>query len=98
MDTTGVSSTSAVGCFPAGNAVCGATDMSGNVWEWCSTKWLSNYHQYAEQVNDDLAGDARRVVRGGSFVLDQNGAIRRYFDLGARVIDLGFRVVWSPGL
>lgn len=39
-------------------------DMSGNVWEWCATKWQDHY-TYPE--DNDLAGDYRRVVRGGSW-------------------------------
>ena len=34
---TGLGRPSAVGCFPAGAAACGALDMAGNVLEWLST-------------------------------------------------------------
>ena len=37
----------------------GLYDMSGNVWEWCSSRWSSNY-------NSDRTG-SRRVYRGGDF-------------------------------
>jgi formylglycine-generating enzyme required for sulfatase activity len=61
---TGVGSTTAVGIFPKGASQCGALDMSGNVWEWCQTKWRNNYDS---PPDDDPKGDITRVVRGGSF-------------------------------
>jgi formylglycine-generating enzyme required for sulfatase activity len=67
VDETGIGSTSAVGLFPAGNAVCGAADLAGNVWEWCSTKWIGSYEGYEKKVDDDLEGDALRVLLGGSW-------------------------------
>ena len=66
--------------------------MSGNVEEWCL-----NEYENPERVR--LSGEARRVVRGGSW--------RRQSGRRARVIpqhttvqmnrdhDLGLRVVWS---
>ena len=36
---TGLGRPSAVGCFPAGAAACGALDMAGNVMEWMSTPY-----------------------------------------------------------
>ena len=53
-------STSAVGMYPQGASPYDLMDMSGNVWEWCLNKYDSP---------KDVApgGDARRVVRGGSW-------------------------------
>ena len=70
--------------------------MAGNVWEWCSTRWLDNYEGYPEQVNNDPSGDARRVVRGGGF-----GGNRDHVRCAVRdddvpvsgVSGIGFRVV-----
>ena len=36
---TGIGAPTAVGCFPAGAAVCGALDMVGNVMEWLATPY-----------------------------------------------------------
>ncbi|WP_420628289.1 SUMF1/EgtB/PvdO family nonheme iron enzyme [Candidatus Leptofilum sp.] len=76
--------TCAVGMFPAGKAVCGATDMAGNVWEWMNS-W------YDEKK-------VRRVLRGGSWRNLQDDAqvgIRDRINPHSRSRSLGFRVV-SP--
>ena len=68
--------------------------MSGNVWEWCL-----NEYERPERVG--LSGEARRVVRGGSWYYYRGGARAscRGNDLAeGRDHDLGLRVVWwSPG-
>lgn len=100
MADTGIGSTSAVGSFPTGAAVCGAADMAGNVWEWCGTQWLDTYKTYEAKVCEDLAGDARRVLRGGSFVVDLSAVRCAYrYSLGdpdSRNGSFGFRIL-SPG-
>ncbi len=99
MNETGIESTSAVGLFPNGNALCGAADMSGNVWEWCSTQWQSNYEKYQERVKEDLEGDSGRVLRGGSFNVNVNGArcaYRNDVSPHVRYGSFGFRVL-LPG-
>ncbi|MEW5959888.1 MAG: SUMF1/EgtB/PvdO family nonheme iron enzyme [Chloroflexota bacterium] len=94
---TGIEATSAVGCFPGGASPCGAEEMSGNVWEWCATKWQDSYKNY--QNDNELEGTALRVLRGGAFY--NSGDYVRcgvrdgwYPDLRDR--DYGFRVVLSP--
>ena len=96
---TGIGATSAVGVFPRGAAVCGAQDMSGNVWEWCQTKWRGNYENYERKADDDPEGTSRRVLRGGAFSVnghDVRAAFRYGYLPDFRLIYLGFRVVFSP--
>ncbi len=67
---TGLNSSSAVGCFPGGVSPYDCQDMSGNVFEWCSTVWDEDAYPY--QINDEwsasyLDGTNVRVLRGGSW-------------------------------
>ncbi len=66
-DEAGIGTSSAVGIFPGGETPYGCLDMSGNVWEWCRTKWLDNYKGYEEQADHAPEGISGRVLRGGSF-------------------------------
>jgi len=68
---TGIGTTCAVGSFPSGASSESVLDLSGNVWEWCSTKWRNSYE---EPADDDPEGEASRVLRGGSFAVDCFGA------------------------
>lgn len=71
----GIGRPTGVGCFPASRAECGADDMSGNVWEWCSSRWQDEsgtLYPSVYQLDDgreDLSGDSNvwRVRRGGAF-------------------------------
>ena len=83
--------------FPLGESPFGALDMSGNVVEWCQTKWRESYKEAADE---SLEGANPRVVRGGAW-FDFPGYVRCacrdgldpvYGDYG-----LGFRLVVSPG-
>ena len=95
--------TTLVGNYPKGASPYGCLDMAGNVWEWTSTKWTSNYVDYANKVDNRLEGGGSRVMRGGSFNFIHGGvrcAIRNLaVDFGfVNVFDtVGFRVGWSPG-
>ena len=94
---TGIGATSAVGCFPEGASLYGVEDQSGNVWEWCRTKWKDNYEGYED--DNDLRGNDPRVLRGGS--VDDTGAsvrcaYRFWFGPDDRYRYLGFRLVASP--
>ncbi|MBM3131313.1 MAG: NACHT domain-containing protein, partial [Chloroflexi bacterium] len=64
---TGLGVTNTVGAFPGGVSPYGVLEMSGNVWEWCQTKWTNDYKNYTKTEDNDPEGDSSRVVRGGSF-------------------------------
>ncbi len=92
---TGIGRPSVVGLFTHGASSYGLLDLSGNVWEWCLTKWRSNYEQPEDNVVD---GISRRVIRGGAFYHDpqfSRSAHRSYNDPVVRNIHYGFRIVLS---
>ena len=93
---TGLNSTSAVGIFPQSDAVCGAADMSGNVFEWCLTKYRGDYQDYEKKVNNDLSSSEPRVLRGGGWYYRRFGArcaSRNWSDPDDRDDNIGFRCV-----
>ena len=98
MDT-GIGATSTVGCFPGGRSPYGVEDLSGNVWEWCCTKWEDSYEHY--RGDNDLEGTASRVLRGGAF--GSSGGLVRCAgrdrdNPNARDYNFGFRLVLFPHL
>ena len=86
--------TSTVGCFGGGASASGVEDLSGNVYEWCATKWQPNYEFY--KGDDQPEGTGKRVVRGGAFwdmPTYTRCARRQEFDPHIRTPYLGLRVV-----
>jgi formylglycine-generating enzyme required for sulfatase activity len=97
FNQTKIGATSAVGCFSGGISVYGAEELSGNVWEWCATKWADSYDRYPN--DNQLEGTARRVLRGGAFDGPSQGvrcASRSHDGPGIRYYKLGFRCVAAP--
>ena len=81
--------TTAVGLYPHGGSAQGVLDLAGNVWEWC-------LNQYETPANVSRGGEAGRVVRGGSWYFNRDGARCAYRDHlppGNRVNSLGFRLL-----
>ncbi|MCO5732229.1 SUMF1/EgtB/PvdO family nonheme iron enzyme [Rhizobium sp. SSA_523] len=74
-EEAGFNTTCTVGLFPKGRSPYGCFDMTGQVWEWCSTLWGTDMttpsfaYPYREDGREDPAADAatRRVLRGGCF-------------------------------
>jgi formylglycine-generating enzyme required for sulfatase activity/energy-coupling factor transporter ATP-binding protein EcfA2 len=60
-EEAGLNWATAVGMYPQGAAICGAMDMSGNLFEWCLNKFGN-----PKETAVDESGD-NRVLRGGSF-------------------------------
>jgi formylglycine-generating enzyme required for sulfatase activity len=65
----GLNQTSVVGIFPHGAAACGAEDLAGNVWEWCSTA-SQKYEKYPAPENLTVyTADTPEEQKGSLFVL-----------------------------
>lgn len=94
----GIRQTSAVGLFPNGASPYGVMDMSGNVYEWCSSQYKS-YPFDATDGREDLGRTGYRVVRGGSWSFDRvdaRAACRSSSHPGSLSYFTGFRVVCRP--
>jgi formylglycine-generating enzyme required for sulfatase activity len=102
-------STFPVGSFPARASWCGALDMAGNAWQWCTDWYDGTYYQTLPVVDPpgpvegSVSGlgstEPRRVLRGGTFGLGALGcraAIRCRDRVTATDSDYGFRVTFVP--
>ncbi|MCB0171195.1 MAG: SUMF1/EgtB/PvdO family nonheme iron enzyme [Anaerolineae bacterium] len=99
-----IGQTTPVGNYsPQGDSPYGCVDMSGNVWEWCSTLWQKKAYPF--QVQDEwteayLKQEGARWVRGGSWHSYGDRlvrcAYRNGFDPYYRDFNYGVRVAVSP--
>jgi formylglycine-generating enzyme required for sulfatase activity len=96
---SGIGNTTPVGKYsPAGDSPYGCADMAGNVWEWTRSKFKP-YPYNADDERENLEGNDRRVVRGGSWLDDLDLARASYrliSDPRIRLNNYGFRVVVRP--
>lgn len=79
-----------VDSHPAGASPFGVMDMSGNLAEWCLTKWSTG--------GDDVTGYDYRSVRGGAWNIDAANVFLQANDRyghppRGRLNDFGFRIV-----
>lgn len=88
----------AVGSYPSGASWCGALDVVGNVWQWCSSKYQP-YPYDARDGREDPSGNVDRVLRGGSWINGScyRGAYRGYLAPGFRSGSYGFRGIFARG-
>ena len=90
--------TTAVGIYPQGKQEqIGAFDLSGNVWEWCLSKWADPYRHPEDNAPE---GDSPRGLRGGSWYSLDLRSRAAYRDLSYPAlrgdVSYGFRVVVAP--
>jgi formylglycine-generating enzyme required for sulfatase activity len=87
-----------VGHFsPAGDSPYGLADMSGNVWEWCSSLY-DPYPYDSRDGREDQAGVGDRILRGGAWVQDRflsRCATRNHARPDDYGFTIGFRVAMS---
>ncbi|WP_282776071.1 formylglycine-generating enzyme family protein [Phaeodactylibacter xiamenensis] len=72
-------------------------DMSGNVWEWCADHWHENHEGAPVDGSAWITGGNkdRRVVRGGSWIDDDNDCRPSYrdrYNTNNRLNYIGFRL------
>ena len=85
----GFATTAPVGSFPAGDSPFKLHDMSGNVWEWTSSRWTSDYsHAEAGSARVNRGGGWGRNAHTLAFLQgsgrDRNGQSDRHSILGFR--------------
>lgn len=91
-----VGKTMPVGSYPSGVSPYGIHDMAGNVWEYCSDWYDSNYYRISPGSNPQgpLSGTLR-VVHGGSWINykgDLRCAARSQIFPTSRGNSMGFRL------
>lgn len=87
---------------PGNTSWCGAHDLCGNVWEWCSSRWGRNwqtleyrYPYNSEDGRENPGGSYARIMRGGSWfdpLTQADPANRGRYLPGSRGSNIGFRL------
>jgi formylglycine-generating enzyme required for sulfatase activity len=87
-----VGKTSAVGSYPPNPW--GLYDMTGNMWEWTTSVYDTNY-KFSEQLSSNNDAKSQRVLRGGSWYNKPNSLRSAYRDFNTpddRYNFIGFRL------
>jgi len=72
--------------------------MSGNVWEWCQSKYKP-YPYNANDGREDLSSEDRRALRGGAWNYsgdDARVSNRSWYGPVGRYLSIGFRACLFP--
>jgi iron(II)-dependent oxidoreductase len=85
-EEAGFNTTCTVGLFPKGRSPYGCYDMTGQIWEWCTTLWGEDMakpsfaYPYVGDGREapDVSPAIRRVLRGGCFSSNQKKACCTY--------------------
>lgn len=99
IDESEIDNTSVVGIFPHGAAACGAEELSGNVWEWCSTLKLDYPFKGEVSVESfytmNKSTRSSNVLRGSSWLFHRDNArcaARFGLNTATNSDDCGFRL------
>lgn len=95
-----VGTTTPVGEYsPRGDSPYGCVDMAGNVWEWTSSEYRAYPYDPTDGREETGDTEARRVVRGGSW-LNSQGVARAAYCFNSRPYsrhaDVGCRLARRP--
>ncbi|OQA95154.1 MAG: Serine/threonine-protein kinase pkn1 [Chloroflexi bacterium ADurb.Bin222] len=74
---SGPGKTTPVGQYPQGDSPYEVSELVGQVWEWCSTKYDSKYPYQPDDGREDEDGEDRRILRGGSWYSSDPAGICR---------------------
>lgn len=98
----GYTCTAPVKTFESGQTPDKIFHMAGNVFEWCSDWYKTNYYavsDYRNPTGPEESYDELKVIRGGSWLFEEEGLYctsRGQLPLGEMLSDVGFRVVMEP--